>query len=475
MHNQQTACLAGGYTPIKLGCAFETGGLQMKRLSSQVLALILIIGVLPAQAATTIQSAGLANPAPALVSTAHFDPDKATAAYIAQLSTAARARSDAYFEGGYWLILWDCLVGLGVAWLLLGTRISARMRNLAERLTRFNWLQTAVYSILYIVLVTLLTLPWNIYENFIREHQYGLSNQDFGQWLDDQIKGLIVALILGTLALVIVYAVIRKAAHTWWLWGAGVAIVFAIFVATIAPVYIAPIFNTYKSLTDSHLKQQILSLARANGIPATDVYWFDASKQTTRMSANVSGMFGTTRISMNDNLMNRGSPAEIKAVLGHEMGHYVLNHVYKGIAFFGIIIVIGFAFVRWGFNWTCRRWGERWDIQGVSDVAGLPLIVVLFTIFMFFMTPVNNTISRSFEAEADAFGLNAARQPDGFARAALHLSEYRKMQPGALEEFMFFDHPSGWNRIHRAMIWKAEHIDDPDIRGEDAAAPPGAR
>ncbi len=413
--------------------------------------------------------------APAPLTATHFDADAATAAYMAQLSPAARARSDAYFEGGYWLILWDCLWALAVTWLLLGTRLSAHMRNLAERVTRFKWLQTALYSIQYIVLVTLLTLPWNIYENFIREHQYGLSNQNLGQWLGDQFKGLIVTLILGSVALVVIYAVIRKATRTWWIWGAGVAVVFAIFVATIAPVYIAPIFNTYKSLPDSPLKQQILSLARANEIPATDVYWYDASKQTTRLSANVSGMFGTTRISMNDNLMNRGSPAEIKAVLGHEMGHYVLNHVYTGIVFFGVIIFIGFAVVRWGFGWAEHRWGERWGIRGVGDVAGLPLIIALFTIFMFVLTPVNNTITRSIEAQADAFGLNAARQPDGFAQAALHLSEYRKLHPGPVEEFIFFDHPSGWNRIHRAMIWKAENIDAPDIRAEEAIAPPGAR
>ncbi|MGH8335811.1 MAG: M48 family metallopeptidase [Gammaproteobacteria bacterium] len=447
----------------------------MKRFLFCLLTLLLILGATLTQAVAGSSTATQAVSMSAPVAAAHLDADTATAAYIAQLSPAARARSDAYFEGGYWLILWDCLWALGVAWLLLGTLLSARMRNLAERVTRFKWLQTALYSIQYIILVTLLTLPWNVYENFIREHQYGLSNQDFVQWLGDQLKGLIVALILGTIALVIIYAVIRKATRTWWLWGAGVAIVLVVFVATIAPVYIAPIFNTYKPLPDSPLKQQILSLARANEIPATDVYWFDASKQTTRMSANVSGMFGTTRISMNDNLMNRGSPAEIKAVLGHEMGHYVLNHVYKGIVFFGIIIVIGFAFVRWGFDWAAHRWGVRWGIRGVGDVAGLPLIAALFTIFMFFMTPVNNTITRSMEAEADAFGLNAAREPDGFAQAALHLSEYRKMQPGPVEEFIFFDHPSGWNRIHRAMIWKAEHINDPDIRAEEAAASPGAR
>jgi len=450
----------------------------MKKFFGIMLCALLAVNIAWAQASPATSAtppSQVAQSAQATTPPVHFDVGKATEAYMAELTPAQRANSDAYFEGGYWLILWDCLWGLGIAWLLLGTQLSARMRNLAEKITRFRWLQTAIYAVQYIVLTALLALPWSIYENFVREHKYGLSTQNFGQWLGDQTKGLLVTLILGTLALVIIYAVIRKATRTWWLWGSGVTVLFAIFVATIAPVYIAPLFNTYKSLPDSPLKVQILSMARANGIPATDVYWFDASRQSKRISANVSGLFGTTRISLNDNLLKRSSPSEIKAVLGHEMGHYVLNHIYKGIVFIGIIIVLGFAFVRWGFGWAERRWGARWGLRGVGDIAGLPLIAALFTIFMFFMTPVNNTITRTIESEADAFGLNAARQPDGFAQAAVQLSEYRKMHPGPVEEFIFFDHPSGWNRIHRAMVWKAEHLNDADVHAAAVDAPPGAR
>ncbi|MGS0999889.1 M48 family metallopeptidase [Rhodanobacter sp. FW102-FHT14D06] len=444
----------------------------MKKLIGVLLLAWFVVGAIHAQA---IPSSTAAAPAPAVSAAAAFDADAATQAYMAELTPAQRANSDAYFEGGYWLTGWDLLVALGVAWLLLGTRLSARMRNLAERLTRWRWLQTAIYAIQYIVLTTVLTLPWALYEGYFREHQYGLSNLGLGGWLGEQAKGLAVGLIFGTLALVLIYAVIRRATRTWWLWGAGVAIVFVMFMATIAPVYISPLFNTYQSLPESPLKEQVLSMARANGIPASDVYWFDASRQSKRISANVSGMFGTTRISLNDNLLKRSSPEEIKAVLGHEMGHYVLNHIYKGIVFFGVIIVIGFAFVRWGFGWAQRRWGERWQLRDVGDVAGLPLIAALFAIFMFFMTPVNNTITRSMEAEADAFGLNAARQPDGFAHVAVQLSEYRKMHPGPVEEFLFFDHPSGWQRIHRAMVWKAEHLDDPGVRRQGADIPQAAR
>jgi STE24 endopeptidase len=149
----------------------------------------------------------------------------------------------------------------------------------------------------------------------------------------------------------------------------------------------------------------------------------------------------------------------------------VLNHVFHGIFEFSILIVIGFAFVWWSFDKVRLRWGAKWGIRDVGDVAGLPLLAVIFSVFMFVLTPINNTLTRTQEAEADIFGLNTARQPDGFAQAAIHLSEYRKMEPGTIEEWLFYDHPSGYHRIHRAMVWKAEHLKDADIAAYDAAHP----
>jgi len=439
----------------------------MRRSRTTLLVTLIAILVCGAAAATDAPKPGTAAPQAA----ARFDPDAATAAYLATMSPEARAKSDAYFEGGYWLILGGLVAGLAVAWLFLGTGLSARLRDWVERVTRFRWLQTALYSLQYIAIAFVVTLPWNAYEGYFREHQYGMSNQTLGGWLGDQAKGLAIGLVLGTLAITAIYAVLRKAPRTWWLWGSLVLIAFATFGAAIAPVYLEPVFNKFKPLAESPLKREILSMARANGIPATDVYEFDASKQTKRMSAHVSGLFGTTRISMNDNLMTRGSDEEIKAVLAHEMGHYVLNHVYKGIVFIGIIIVVGFAVLRWAFEALQARYGARWGIRGVGDVAGLPLLLFLFSAFMFVLTPVNNTITRTMEAEADNYGVNVARLPDGFAQAALHLSEYRKMKPGPIEEIVFYDHPSGWNRIHRVMVWKAEHLMDADIAAYDAAHP----
>jgi STE24 endopeptidase len=390
-----------------------------------------------------------------------FDPEAATAAYLGTLDKAKRARSDAYFEGGYWLILWSFLYGLGVAWLLLGTGLSARMRDLAERTARWQPLATFLYALQYILVSFVLGFPLSLYADFFREHQYGLATQGFPAWMLDQLKGLGVGLVLGGLALTALYGVLRKAPRTWWLWGAIVSILFATVTAALAPVFIEPLFNRYSELRDPALRGPILSLARANGIPAEHVYVVDASRQSNRVSANVAGALGTTRIALNDNLLKRVSPAGIQAVMGHEMGHYVLNHVYKGLFYFGVVLVAGFAFLRFGFDRALARWGARWGVRGVSDPAGLPLLAVLLSTFFFVLTPLNNTMIRTDEAEADIFGLNAARQPDGFAEVSMILSEYRKLEPGPLEEWIFFDHPSGRNRIRMAMRWKAEHLGEP--------------
>jgi len=387
-----------------------------------------------------------------------FDATAATNAYLAQIPPDKTARSDAYFEGGYWMILWDFLYGVVIALLLLNLRWSARMRDLAERVTRFKPVHTFVYWMQYLVLTTILVFPLTVYEDYFREHKYGLATQTFGPWMGDQMKELGVILVLGGLLAVLLFGVVRRLPRTWWMWGAVVTILFLIFTVLISPVYIVPIFNKVTRLNDPKIVDPILSMARANGIPAKDVFEIDASRQTTRMSANVSGFANTMRITLNDNLLRRASPEEIQAVMGHEMGHYVMNHIYKGIMFLSIVTVLAFVYLRWSLDWALQVWGEKWQIRGVGDTAVLPLVVLLVAIFGFVITPFMNTSTRTQEYEADMYGLNTSRQPDGFAQAAIHLGEYRKMNPGPIEEWIFFDHPSGRNRIYAAMRWKAENL-----------------
>ncbi len=401
---------------------------------------------------SVIQVPAEAQPSPS------FNAETATNAYLAEIPADAKARSDAYFEGGYWMILWDFIYGVAILLLLLNTGWSAAMRNNAEKVTRFTPVHTIVYWVQYLLVATILGFPLSVYEDYFREHKYGLATQTFGPWMGDQIKGLLVNMVLGAILSMLLFGIVRKLQRTWWIWGAAVTLAFVVAVVLIVPVYIVPIFNKVTKLDDPRVTQPILSLARANGIPAHDIYEVDASRQSTRMSANVSGLGSTMRITLNDNLLRRGSPEEIQAVVAHEMGHYVLHHIYKDCVFFALLIAIAFGTLQWALNWSLQRWGEKWQIRGIGDTAVLPLVVLLVSIFGFILTPVMNTHVRTAEGEADMYGLNASRQPDGFAQAAIHLGEYRKMNPGPVEEYIFFDHPSGRNRIYAAMRWKAENL-----------------
>jgi STE24 endopeptidase len=391
-------------------------------------------------------------------SQAPFDVKAATEAYLARMSPEQRSRSDAYFEGGYWLQLWSFLYGAGIALLLLALRWSARMRDLSQRVTRFASVHAILYWTQYLLATTVLAFPLTVYAGFFREHEYGLATQGFGAWLGDQAKVLLVGLVLGSVLVMALFAVVRRLGRSWWLWGAGVTSIFVAFVGLVAPVFIMPLFNTYTKLSDPKLRDPILSMARANGVGANDVYEMDASRQTTRASANVSGLLGTLRITLNDNLLKRSTPAEVQAVMGHELGHYVLNHAYEEVCFFSVLCVVLFAYLRSSLDWALRRWGARWGLRGITDLAVLPLAVLLVASFSFVMTPFVNTFIRMEEHEADIFGLNASREPDGFATTMLKLGEYRKMDPGAFEEWFFYDHPSGRTRITAAMRWKAEHL-----------------
>lgn len=454
----------------------------MKRVFTWVVGLTVVLLALAADAKAQASSTPAAVPSaaqpqsassmqePASVpeaarSSDHFDVLAATNAYLATVPPDKRARSDAYFEGGYWLILWDFLLASAIYLLLLATGWSARMRDRAERITRWRPVQTFLYWVQFLVVTAVLAFPFTVYAGFFREHKYGLATQTFGPWLGDQLKGLGVGVVLGGLFMVAIYGVLRRAPRNWWIVASVVTIVFLMFAEMIFPVYIAPLFNKYTKLEDARVKDPILSLARANGIPATEVYVVDASKQSTRVSANVSGFLGTERITLNDNLLNRCTLSEIQGVMGHEMGHYVLNHVYKGALFFAVLTVFGFAFVRWSFGRVLARWGGSWGVRGIDDVAGLPLFALLIAVFFFVLTPVTNTLIRVQEYEADIFGLNAAQEPDGEALVDLKLGDYRKLDPSPVEEFIFFDHPSGRTRIHAAMQWKAEHLEPGAAKG----------
>jgi STE24 endopeptidase len=422
--------------------------------------LFLFAGMVARAQSPTPAPASTESPSPV---TDGMSPEAAAKAWLDSVPAEKRAKSDAYFEGGYWMLLWDYLLASAIMIFLLKSGISVRLRDFAERTTRSRILQTVLYAIPFLLITTILTFPLTYYEGFVRDHAYGLSTQSFASWLSDQAKqgaALFVALVILLIAL---YGVFRRASRTWWVWAVAVFALFSMLGSFIFPVYVAPLTNKYQPLTDAAVRDPILQMARANQIPVDNVYEFDASRQTNRVSANVSGFLGTTRISLNDNLLKQCTLPEIRMVMAHEMGHYVLNHGAKLVMYSAIINFVSFGLLFVFFNVAIRRRGTKWGLRDISDLAALPLLILIYGTIAFLLTPISNSVSRVTEREADAFGLNTSREADGMAKVALKLGSYRKLDPSEIEEFIFFDHPSGRARIRMAMDWKVAHL--PAING----------
>jgi STE24 endopeptidase len=402
--------------------------------------------------------AGLAVLAPSLAHAAPFDVDHATARYLATLSPAARARSDAYFDGAIGLNVVSTLVTLLICWLIARSGVLVRVRDAMRRGGWRPWTIMLTIAALFLLCLIALNLPWSIYVDFLRERRFGLMNQGFGGWLGDQATALVLTVVLGAIALTVINLVIRTFPRTWWLVGTGVVAAMVALFALIMPVFITPLFNTYGELSPGPLRDRIVAMAAANHIPADHIYVYNASRQSDRISANVSGVGPTVRISLTDNLVQRTSVAEAAAVMGHEMGHYVLGHVWRGIV--GLALVSGLEFwllSRLGPRVLALR-GRRRTVRGLDDPAALPVLVGGMTALSLLFMPLTNTLTRTSESAADGFGLEAAHEPDGFALIAMKLSSYRKIAPSALEEALFFDHPSGRTRVQMAMRWKKDHV-----------------
>lgn len=387
----------------------------------------------------------------------HFDPEKATTTLINTISPAVRAKADSYSEGGYWLILWNFLYAAFIAWLFLFAGLSAYIKKLSGITAKTN-LGNLIYIGLYLILSFLLTLPIDCYQNFIREQQYGFSNQDFGQWLLNNGLTFFVELIIVAPFFLLIYFLFRKVKEYWWIWGSVATIIVIIGVLIIYPIFIAPVFNNYTPLNNGPLKERLLSMARANAVDINELYVYNESQQTTAFNANVSGIAGTARIALNDNILHHCTNNEIVAIIGHEMGHYVMHHLIILVIEFGLLVTFGFWLVKWISNKLIIKYGSRWQIIFVQDVTSLPLLIFLFTAYFFIITPITNSITRVVEIEADNYGLNAAHQPDAIASVFIKTADNHKIAPGYWEEIFFFDHPSRQHRILAAMKWKAENL-----------------
>jgi STE24 endopeptidase len=313
-----------------------------------------------------------------------------------------------------------------------------------------------MYSAFFIVLLTVVNFPLNYYD-FLREQRFGFATQDFMGWLGDQLKGLGVGLVLGSLLVLGLYTVFKKAARTWWLWGSAVVIGFVIFTMAIAPVFIAPLFNKFEPLHDQALRQRILGMAHEQGIPADEVYQVDASRQSRHSNAYVAGLLGTQRIVLFDTIIGTFTHEELEFVMGHEMGHYVLNHIWKGIAFLSGLVLIGMWVLYQLIGRLMERYHARFGFGELADIASLPLLVLLLSIYGFLLDPVSNSFSRYLESQADQFGLRIAPRPEAAVTSfqKFETLDLAEADPPAFIEFWLYSHPSVGRRIQAAKDYVA--------------------
>ncbi len=402
-----------------------------------------------------------------------FDPEAATRAWLDTMGPEATARSNAYFEGGYWIGFIGPAISIVISLALMMLGWAKGVRAWLEKTVKFYFLVVLGMALFYQIVSTVLTFPFSYYVGFMREHEFGLATQNFSEWFGEYLMAGGIGLVIGSIFIAVLYLIIRALKNTWWVWGTVASLVLLATVQMLYPVYIAPRFNDFTPMEAGELRDDILHMAQANGVPATDVMVFDVSRQSNRVTANVSGFGETTRISLSDTLLHRVSQGGVREVMGHEIGHYVLHHTNSIMLMNGVMIVVMFALANIIFRRMTK--GERWGVRDIADPAGMPLLFAILAFLGLLATPIQNNIVRYHEHQADIFGLNASREPDGFAQTALLLSEYRKMEPGPFERWFFYDHPSGYDRIHMAMQWKAHEMAAGRYPMGPGGPPPGWR
>lgn len=387
---------------------------------------------------------------------ADFDPAAATARYMATLSPAAHERATAYTQGGHWLLLWGWLVGIAVAWLVLRSDVLGALRRRIDPRRKRPARAVFALSFAFILLSGVLALPWTIYSAWWRERVYQLSAQTFGGWLGEWALQLLISATIGALFLLALYALIRRTPRHWWLWGAGLATAGSILLLLLGPLLIEPLFNRYTPAPPGAMRDRVVALAKAAGVPHDKIFIYDGSRQSDRYTANVNGLLGSARVAMSDTMFKQNADmSEVIGVLGHEMGHYARLHALWAALFLGLAALVGLWLVDRLFPAAAGLMGAQ--RLALANPEGLPVLMVVVATLGLLATPIFNIQSRLEEADADAFSMRYAHEPDGLSKALVKTIAYRASSPSSLEEFLFYDHPSVQRRVMRAMEWKAHH------------------
>ncbi len=381
-----------------------------------------------------------------------FDPATATAAYIDGLGASALAKAAAYSAGGHWLLLWGLVVSGLASWIVIRFGILDKLS--AKLATRGFALRTWAICAAFLLIAALITLPWDIYTDWWREKSYGHSSQPLTDFLSQGAISLIITALLGGFFFLGIYALIRKAGRTWWLWSGGLA-AFAISVMLLlSPILIEPLFNDYNPVPQGPVRAALETMADEAKIPHDRIFVFNGSRQSNNFTANVSGVLGSARIAISDVALGKASLDEVKAVTGHEIGHYVLGHVWRSVAVLSLLAILLFFLADRLFGRVARLLGSK---ATIADPVGFPVLLFIVSLLSLFALPVTNAVTRLGESEADAYSLRTVNLPDALSAALVKTAEYRNPRPHPLAEAVFYTHPSVERRVRSAMEWKATH------------------
>jgi Zn-dependent protease with chaperone function len=361
------------------------------------------------------------------------------------------------------LALVGFVYGIVILWLVLHWRLAPKYRDWAEWFSRNRFFQSMIYAPLILLTLAAMGLPLDIYAE-VAEKQYGISVQSWGSWSWDWLKGQLLVIVFGVVLIWILYVVVRKSPRRWWFYFWLVAMPIGIFVFFIGPWVIDPMFHQFVPLQqkDPALTASLEKMVERSGesIPPDRMFWMGAGEKTTGLNAYVTGMGASKRIVVWDTTIAKMSPPEIVFVAGHEMGHYVLQHIYKGLAFFAALALLFFYLGYRSIGWVLRHWGAGWHIRGLDDWASLPVLFLLLSLFSFAASPLTSAFSRYLEHQADQYGLEVTHSltPDSGQVAAQAFQVLGEVDlsdpaPNPLDVFLFYSHPPIPDRMQFCLTY----------------------
>jgi STE24 endopeptidase len=435
------------------------------KFSSSLCLLVLCVGISSQNAMAQAAAAPSALPSPAA---AQDNPATQTAQYT--LPPDKLAKSKALYDLRGKLRIIDTAYSLLVLLALLALGIAAKYRDWAERVSKYGFVQALIFVPLFMLTLTVLGLPMDAYQQHI-SREYGLSVQGWGSWFGDVAKGQAVSLIILTLAIWGITTLIRKSPRRWWFYTWLIAVPFLIFLIFLAPLIIDPLFNNFEPLDKSNpqLVDAIEQVTKRGGleIPRDRMFLMKASEKVTTLNAYVTGFGPSKRVVVWDTTIKNATTPETLFVFGHEMGHYVLNHVVIGIAATAVGLFIGFYLLYRIANWAFPRFQQRWHMRELNDWAAVPMLFLIFSILGLVSQPIGSAFSRQLEHNADIYGLEVTHgiNPNSQEAAAHAFQVLGELSlsypyPSRFVVFWYADHPPIRDRVPFA------HNYDPWSKGE---------